>query len=188
MRTKTKLPQKSRDQSRRRLSLFSLPLNLILSFSLELDHSEGDSLLSHAIASGRASYHHVDIRDKSLLTKDVPIDEDKEEELEVISKDATGKAKRKRRTTSIVWSHFDKLPLSEDKRLRAKCKECGSVYLANSKNGTGSMRRHMISCQRKDTCDIGQLLISQEKGSLAVSAKRFDPEHFRELITTAIMI
>ena len=47
----------------------SLPLNLILSISLELDRSEGDSLLSHAIASGRASYHHVDVRDKSLLTK-----------------------------------------------------------------------------------------------------------------------
>ena len=119
---------------------------------------------------------------------DVPIDEDKEEEFEVISEDATGKAKRKRRTTSIVWSHFDKLPLSEDKRIRAKCKECGSVYLADSKNGTGNMRRHMISCQRKDTRDIGQLLLSQEKGSLAVSAKRFDPEHFRELITTAIIL
>ncbi|GMN59942.1 hypothetical protein TIFTF001_029031 [Ficus carica] len=78
---------------------------------------------------------------------DVSIDQDKEEELEVISEDPTNKAKRKRRTTSIVWSHFDKLPLTEDKRLRAKCKECGSVYLADSKNGTGSMRRHMISCQ-----------------------------------------
>ncbi|GMN61386.1 hypothetical protein TIFTF001_030480 [Ficus carica] len=80
----------------------------------------------------------------------VPIDDDKEEKLEVISEDATGKAKRKRRTTSIVWSHFDKLPLSEDKRIRAKCKECGSVYLADSKNGTGSMRRHMISCQHNN--------------------------------------
>ena len=47
----------------------------------------------------------------------VPIDEDKEEELEVISEDAPSKAKHKRRTTSIVWSHFEKLPLSEDKRL-----------------------------------------------------------------------
>ncbi|GMN31969.1 hypothetical protein TIFTF001_041666 [Ficus carica] len=78
---------------------------------------------------------------------DVSIDQDKEEELEVISEDPTNKAKRKRRTTSIVWSHFDKLPLTEDKRLRAKCKECGSVYLADSKNGTGTLRRHMLSCQ-----------------------------------------
>ncbi|GMN65258.1 hypothetical protein TIFTF001_034326 [Ficus carica] len=81
---------------------------------------------------------------------DVPIDEDKEEELEAIFEDATGKAKRKRRTTSIVWSHFDKLLLSEDKRLRAKCKECGFVYLADSKNEIGSMRRYMISCQHNN--------------------------------------
>ncbi|GMN49381.1 hypothetical protein TIFTF001_018574 [Ficus carica] len=47
---------------------------------------------------------------------DVSIDQDKEEELEVISEDPTNKAKRKRRTTSIVWSHIDKLPLTEDKR------------------------------------------------------------------------
>ncbi|GMN35008.1 hypothetical protein TIFTF001_042150 [Ficus carica] len=47
---------------------------------------------------------------------DVSIDQEKEEELEVISEDPTNKAKRKRRTTSIVWSHIDKLPLTEDKR------------------------------------------------------------------------
>ncbi|GMN36875.1 hypothetical protein TIFTF001_006373 [Ficus carica] len=82
---------------------------------------------------------------------DVPIDEDEEKELEVISEDPTGKAKCKRRTTFIVWSHFVKLLLSEDKRLREKCKECGSVYLADSKNGTGSMWRHMVVCQHKDT-------------------------------------
>ncbi|GMN48283.1 hypothetical protein TIFTF001_017472 [Ficus carica] len=80
----------------------------------------------------------------------VPIDEDEEEELEAISKNPTDKAKRKRRTTSIFLSHFDKLPLSEDKRLRAKCKKCGSVYLADSKNGTGSMQHHMVACQHNN--------------------------------------
>ena len=50
------------------------------------------------------------------------------------------------------------------------------------------MQCHMMTCQRRDTLDVGQLLISQEKGSLSLSAKRFDPEHFRELITTAIVL
>ncbi|EXB23118.1 3beta-hydroxysteroid-dehydrogenase/decarboxylase isoform 3 [Morus notabilis] len=39
--------------------------------SLELDRTERDSLLSHAIASGRASYHYVDVRDMSLVIKAV---------------------------------------------------------------------------------------------------------------------
>ncbi|XP_062107862.1 3beta-hydroxysteroid-dehydrogenase/decarboxylase [Humulus lupulus] len=39
--------------------------------SLHLDPSEHDSLLSHAIASGRASYHHIDVRDNSLVLKAV---------------------------------------------------------------------------------------------------------------------
>ncbi|GMN63459.1 hypothetical protein TIFTF001_032536 [Ficus carica] len=82
---------------------------------------------------------------------DMPIDEVEEEELEAISEDPTGKAKCKKRTTSIVVLHFDKLPLSEDKRLREKCKEYGSVYLADSKNWIGSMQRHLVVCQHKDT-------------------------------------
>ena len=67
---------------------------------------------------------------------DVPIDEYGEEELEANSQDPTGKTKPKRRIASIVWSYFDKLSLTEDKRLRAKSKECSSIYLADSKNGT----------------------------------------------------
>ena len=66
----------------------------------------------------------------------MPIDEDGKEELEANSQDPTGKTKQKKKTTLLVWSYFDKLPLTEDKRLRAKYKECSSIYLANSKNGT----------------------------------------------------
>ncbi|KAF4370999.1 3beta-hydroxysteroid-dehydrogenase/decarboxylase [Cannabis sativa] len=39
--------------------------------SIHLDPYEHDSLLSHAIASGRACYHHIDVRDKSLVFKAV---------------------------------------------------------------------------------------------------------------------
>ena len=87
----------------------------------------------------------------SAADADVAIVEDGEEELEANSQDPTGKIKCKKRTTSIVWSYFDKLSLTKEKRLRAKCKEYSSIYLADSRNGTRSKRHHMITCQRKDT-------------------------------------
>lgn len=39
--------------------------------SLQLDPSESDSVLSHAISKGRASYHCVDVRDISLIFKGI---------------------------------------------------------------------------------------------------------------------
>ncbi|XP_024023525.1 zinc finger BED domain-containing protein RICESLEEPER 2 isoform X1 [Morus notabilis] len=85
-------------------------------------------------------------------------------------------------------NQFEKLPVGADQELKVKCKECGVVYMANSNNEIRSMRRHMQSCVCRDTRNVGQLLISQDKGTLALSAKRFDAEHSRELITTAIIL
>lgn len=41
--------------------------------SLELDHAEHDSLLSVSLLSGRASYFHVDVRDKDQIVTGVSI-------------------------------------------------------------------------------------------------------------------
>jgi len=124
----------------------------------------------------------------AVATGDEPIALEADVEPEANSKNLTIISKRKRKHTSVVWNQFEMLPTGTNQELKAKCKECGVVYMANSKNGTGSMRRHMESCVRRDTRDVGQLLMSQDKGSLALSAKRFDAEHFRELITTAIIL
>ncbi|XP_024028942.1 zinc finger BED domain-containing protein RICESLEEPER 2-like [Morus notabilis] len=124
----------------------------------------------------------------AAIIGDAPIALEADVEPEANSKNPTTISKRKRKHTSVVWNQFERLPMGADQELKAKCKECGVVYMANSKNGTGSMRRHMQSCVRRDTRDVGQLLMSQDKGSLALSAKRFDAEHFRELITTAIIL
>jgi len=124
----------------------------------------------------------------AVATGDAPIALEADVEPEANSKNPTVISKRKRKHTSVVWNQFERLPMGADQELKAKYKECGVVYMANSKNGTGSMRRHMESCVRRDTRDVGQLLMSQDKGSLALSAKRFDAEHFRELITTAIIL
>ncbi|XP_062118479.1 zinc finger BED domain-containing protein DAYSLEEPER-like [Humulus lupulus] len=46
----------------------------------------------------------------------------------------------------------------------------------------------MKSCERRDTRDIGQLVVSQDKGIVALGSKRFDLNHFRELMTRAIIL
>ncbi|XP_058008040.1 uncharacterized protein LOC131182498 isoform X2 [Hevea brasiliensis] len=64
-------------------------------------------------------------------------------------------ANRKRKLKSPVWAFFEMLPIGDDKKRRCKCKKCGVVYLAESKYGTGNLKRHMDTCVRRDTRDIG---------------------------------
>ena len=44
--------------------------------------------------------------------------------------------------------------------VQAKCKSCGKTYKAPGEYGIGNMTRHMKSCARKDTFDVGQMLLS----------------------------
>ena len=55
------------------------------------------------------------------------------------------------------------LSLGVDGKQRCKCKDCGSIYLCNSKYGTRNLQRHIKTCVRKSTRDIGQLILSQDK-------------------------
>jgi uncharacterized Zn finger protein len=61
----------------------------------------------------------------------------------------------KRRRTSAVWEHFDDICGKEGEKLKVKCKLCGTVYLAPSTYGTGNLKRHIDSCPRKNTRDVG---------------------------------
>ncbi|PON71403.1 Zinc finger, BED-type, partial [Trema orientale] len=76
--------------------------------------------------------------------------------------------KCKRKLTSKVWKSFDMLPLGPDKKQRARCKLCGVEYFADSKYGTGNLKRHVDSCVRRNHLDVGQLLISQDSGQLVL--------------------
>jgi len=49
----------------------------------------------------------------------------------------------KRRRTSAVWEHFDAIRGKEGEKLKAKCKLCGTVYLAPSTYGTENLKRHI---------------------------------------------
>ncbi|XP_024019789.1 uncharacterized protein LOC112091141 isoform X2 [Morus notabilis] len=110
----------------------------------------------------------------AAATSDAPIalELDKDVEPKANFKKPTNISKRKKKHTSVVWNKFERLQMGADHELKAKYKECGVMYMANSKNETRRMRRHMQSCVRRDTRDVGQLLISQDKGTIALSAKR----------------
>ncbi|KAH7536882.1 hypothetical protein FEM48_Zijuj03G0033200 [Ziziphus jujuba var. spinosa] len=88
------------------------------------------------------------------------------------------KVKRKRKLTSKVWSYFDVLPLDVDGKQKCKCKDCGTIYLCDSKYGTENLMRHLKNCVKRDTRDIGQLLISQDRGTISLNASKFDFKHF----------
>lgn len=76
------------------------------------------------------------------------------------------------------------LPLGENKKQRAKCLKCGAVYLSNSRYGTCNLKYHINSCVRRDTTNIGQLLLSHD---ITLRCHKVNPEKFRELMIQAII-
>lgn len=42
----------------------------------------------------------------------------------------------------------------------------------------GILMCNMKNCVRKETHDIGQLIMSQDKGSMSLNASKFEFEHF----------
>ncbi|KAK1391570.1 hypothetical protein POM88_010626 [Heracleum sosnowskyi] len=98
----------------------------------------------------------------------------------------TSYALSRRRLKSDVWGYFDILPLGQDKKQRCKCKKCGVTYACPSNFGTGNLHKHLEKCVRRDTMDIGQLLITRESSSLNLTTPKFSQEKYRELFVAAI--
>jgi uncharacterized OB-fold protein len=48
----------------------------------------------------------------------------------------------KRKRTSTVWEHFDAIRGKEGEKLKAKCKLCGTVYLAPTTHRQLSEEKH----------------------------------------------
>ena len=93
------------------------------------------------------------------LTKE-PITEEKtiEEAKETTIKSETGKGKR----WSVVWDHFEKLPVEKGKKAKAVCLHCGTEYACDSRlNRTKSMLTHLESACKgiKKKQDPKQILI-----------------------------
>nr|GMC86817.1 putative Zinc finger, BED-type [Ipomoea batatas] len=99
--------------------------------------------------------------------------------------------KRKRKLRSQVWDHFDRLITKNtngETIVKAKCKYCEVLINSDSKYGTGNLKRHTINCVRKNTRDIGQMLIGGENGSMLMRSRKFSEEKFRELLISAIVM
>nr|GMC51779.1 zinc finger BED domain-containing protein RICESLEEPER 2-like [Ipomoea batatas]GMD99278.1 zinc finger BED domain-containing protein RICESLEEPER 2-like [Ipomoea batatas] len=85
-------------------------------------------------------------------------------EVEEEQKDPQKSMKRKRKLRSQVWDHFDRLITKNtngETIVKAKCKYCEVLINSDSKYGTGNLKRHTINCVRKNTRDIGQMLIGE---------------------------
>jgi hypothetical protein len=97
------------------------------------------------------------------------------------------KKDHKRRRTSIVREHFDAIRGKECEKLKAKCKLCGTIYLSPSIYETVNLKRHIDSCSRRNTRDIGQMLLYRSQGSLFVSNSKFCLKKFRELFVASVI-
>nr|XP_023886061.1 zinc finger BED domain-containing protein RICESLEEPER 2-like [Quercus suber] len=118
-------------------------------------------------------------------TNDVEIiTEEEVDDLEDVIVLMEGQKKKRRRKTSLVWPHFEMVSPGPDKKPRCKCKRCGLVYLVSGNYGTGNLKRHLENCVRRDTRDVGQLLLSKNGGAVS----KFEPDKFRELLVAAIVM
>ena len=94
-------------------------------------------------------------------------------------------AKRKRKERSIVWNFFDKDEKGKVKgsnKVPCKCKKCNTIFMYDSIQGTGNLKRHMEKCFGKNYHDVGQMLFNSD---MALRASRFDQNIFRDLVVAA---
>ncbi|CAK9151976.1 unnamed protein product [Ilex paraguariensis] len=54
--------------------------------------------------------------------------------------------KRGRKSRSIVWDIFEKLPVKSEGRQKTRCKKCDQLYMADLKSGTSNLKRHLKTC------------------------------------------
>lgn len=98
-----------------------------------------------------------------------------------------GRAKKKRRLTSGIWKEFRLLPSKKGEALLCECINCGNKYCAESKWGTGNLHRHAKSCKKKTTADIGEFIVTSQKGVLSTQNSNFNQEKFKEMVVHAIV-
>ncbi|KAK9682394.1 hypothetical protein RND81_10G070700 [Saponaria officinalis] len=127
-----------------------------------------------------------------------PIDVPSGDELEATSKRSNASklfkpkvtrtiAKRNRRLSSPVWDQFEiQNEPDSNGNLVCKCKKCGKTFLAESKNGTVNLIRHLKSCKGKSFRDIGQFILQINCGSLVSKLPKFSADEFRQLVAIAI--
>ncbi|XVF28957.1 hypothetical protein REPUB_Repub15cG0077500 [Reevesia pubescens] len=82
----------------------------------------------------------------------------------VVSK---SKRKRAKKLISPVWTLFEILPeKTADGTKKVKCKAYGEVKNHVTLHRNGNLLRHMKTCVKRDTRDVGQMLLSKEDGGI----------------------
>ena len=76
------------------------------------------------------------------------------------------------------------LPTKDEEKPTCKCKKCWKEYIAAGTYGTRNLKCHLEVCPRKNTWDVGQLILC--KNAMSVSSPKFDPAKFRELLCATI--
>ncbi|KAF6174280.1 hypothetical protein GIB67_019656, partial [Kingdonia uniflora] len=74
-----------------------------------------------------------------------------------------------------------------DKKERAKCKKCGAIYLSAYTHGTDNASRHLKTCEKTTTRDLGQMLLSQSESSMSLRVTKFDLVDFCEMLNLVIL-
>ncbi|KAF6151240.1 hypothetical protein GIB67_002939 [Kingdonia uniflora] len=68
-----------------------------------------------------------------------------------------------------------------------KCKKCGVIYFSASSHGTGNLYRHLKTCVKTTTRNLGQMILSQSESSMFLRATKFDPIIFFVILNLAII-
>ena len=97
---------------------------------------------------------------------------------------------RKRKLTSDVWNHFEKMIINGAEK--AECNYCKKKLGGNSKDGTTHLRDHLKSCPRRGCRDIRQQVLGmgQKKpdGQASLSCLNFDPEKSRKDLAEMVIV
>ncbi|GJQ97881.1 zinc finger BED domain-containing protein RICESLEEPER 2-like protein [Tanacetum coccineum] len=78
-------------------------------------------------------------------------------------------------------------PDKPDQPLQCRCNKCSKIYSAESSSGTGNLKSHIKKCLKSTTRDIGQYMISSNKGVLDTRNAKFSQDKFRELLVHAVV-
>ncbi|KAL2942223.1 putative AC transposase [Bienertia sinuspersici] len=97
--------------------------------------------------------------------------------------------KCQRKLTSNVWENFEFLDVPDAQgNLLCKCKKCGQRYNAESRQGTGNLKRHIKKCKKRTFKDVGQLILdSSSFGSMMNRIPAIDCDVFREMLSIAVV-
>ena len=92
-----------------------------------------------------------------------------------------------KRRTSIVWKYFDPVNVEGDDMLQEKCKACDIIYKALREYETENITQHIKACERKDTPDVRQMLLSGSQKGMSIIFSKFYLKRFIKLVVVSII-